>query len=276
MPSLAAYHPQVVHFAIALLVAGVVFRWIFLSGRAAFAGPAALILLLAGTAASVGAVKSGDDAHGPVERVPGARDAVVEHEEWGERTRNVFLGVIALELAALFLARRGRARPVLAASGVLGLAGLFCLYEAGEHGGKLVYSYAGGVGIRSGEAADVGRLLLAGLHHQAQLDRKLGRAEDAASLLETAARRFPQDLEVQLAAAESLLIDRKDAAAATAALQRISVPADNRRLRIRHGLSSADALLAAGQKDAARALLQSLQTDFPQDQRIARKLEQLP
>ncbi len=62
-----------------------------------------LTLLLLGTGAAVIAVQSGGDAHGPVERVPGARDMVEEHEEWGERTRNVFFLVVALELLALIL-----------------------------------------------------------------------------------------------------------------------------------------------------------------------------
>jgi uncharacterized membrane protein len=273
MPDLGPFHPQIVHFAIGLAVAGVVFRLISLTGRAAFAGPAAGVLLLAGALAGAAATRSGLDAHGPVERVPGSRDAVVEHEEWGIRARNTFLVVAGLEILALILARRGRARPVLWVSAAAGLGGLFCLYEAGEHGGRLVYSYAGGVGLRTGERADVGRLLLAGLYHQAQLDRKEGRAAAAAALVETARQRFPDDLEVRLLAAESRLVDRKDAAGALEELGQASVPSDNRRLRLRHGLLSIDALLAAGKKEDARALLKSLQEAFPQDARLRGKGE---
>ena len=209
------YHPQLVHFAIALLVVGVVLRLISLAGRPAFVAPAALTLLAAGTIAATLAVQSGIAAHGPVERVPGARAAVVEHEEWGIRTRNVFLGG--------HRARSGRPHALAIAapsswrmrrSAVVGLAGLFCLYEAGEHGGELVYAYAGGVGIRSGDPADVERLLLAGLYNGAQAERKAGRANEAAKLLALAGERHPNDPEVQLAAAESLLLDRKDARAA--------------------------------------------------------------
>ena len=69
MPSLAGLHPIVVHFAIALLIAGAVFRWLSLTGRLSFASPAAASLLLVGTVAAVMAVKSGTDAHGPVERL---------------------------------------------------------------------------------------------------------------------------------------------------------------------------------------------------------------
>lgn len=275
MPNVGAFHPQIVHFAIALLFAGVLLRWLSLTGRLAWSGPAAATLILAGTLAAVAAARSGTDAHGPVERVPGSAPAVVEHEEWGERARNVFLAVALLEGVALLLASRGRARPVLLLSGVVGLGGLACLYEAAEHGGELVYAYAGGVGIRSGEPRDVERLLLAGLHHQAQADRKAKRPEDAAALIELAARRFPGDVNVQLAAAESLLVDRKDAPAAVALLGGLQVPADDRRLRTRRASLLADALEAAGRREEAVGALRALLADFPQNDRLKKRLEQL-
>jgi uncharacterized membrane protein len=263
-----------VHFAIALLVVGVAFRAISLMGRPAFVEPAATTLLLAGTIAWL-AAQSGTAAHGPVERVPGARAAVMEHEEWGIRTRNVFLGVIALEAVALVLWRSPKRPLVYAASTVVGLAGLLCLYEAGEHGGSLVYAYAGGIGIRSGDPADVERLLLAGLYHQAQVERKAGRRTEAATLLGLAADRHPNDPKVQLAAAESLLIDRKDSRAAIDKLKTIQPPRDNRSLRIRHGMLTADALEAAGQREGAAAIVQNLVTDYPDVPRLKQRLDSL-
>ena len=77
MPSLAALHPQVVHFVVALIIVGVLFRVLSIGIRAPWLSPAALALISLGTVASVVAVRSGADAHGPVERVPGARPAVV-------------------------------------------------------------------------------------------------------------------------------------------------------------------------------------------------------
>jgi hypothetical protein len=100
------------------------------------------------------------------------------------------------------------------ASAVLCLPAVFCLYEAAEHGGELVYEYAGGPGLRTGNPADVGRLLVAGVHHQAQADRKAGRPGDAAALVSAIAPRFASDPNVQIMAAESALLDRKDPAAA--------------------------------------------------------------
>jgi uncharacterized membrane protein len=272
---MAYYHPQLVHFAIALLVVGVVLRLVSLAGRPAFVAPAAFTLLLIGTVAATLAVQSGVAAHGPVEQVPGARNAVVEHEAWGIRTRNVFFGVIALEAIALLLWRSPRRRVAYAASSVLGIAGLFCVYEAAVHGGELVYAYAGGVGIRSGDPADVQRLLLAGLYHSAQVERQAGRPQESAKLLALAAERHPNDAEVQLAAAESLLVDRQDARAALEKLRAIQPPHENRPLRIRHGLLTADALEASGQKDGAAAVVQALLTEYPDVARLKERLETL-
>jgi uncharacterized membrane protein len=271
----ASLHPQIVHFVIALLVVGVLFRVISLLRRPAFVGPAALVLLGLGTIAAVLAVRSGDAAHGPVERIPGVRTAVVEHEEWGERTRNVFLVVIGLETLGLLMLRSPKSRYVYMASAAVGLAGLFSLYQAAEHGGRIVYSYAGGVGIRSGDPADVERLLLAGLYQQAQVDRRAGRAAEANDLLMQAARRYPNDIEVQLVAADSQLTDRKDPQAALAALRAISPPAENRILRVRHGLLTANALALAGQRDGALAVLQGLQTEYPDDARITQRIDEI-
>ena len=103
---MGAYHPQVVHFAIVLVFAGVGFRLLSLTGRVPFAGPAATTLILAGTIAAFVAVQSGTEAHVPVERIPGVRDAVEDHETWGVRARNTFAVVSLVELVALMASWR--------------------------------------------------------------------------------------------------------------------------------------------------------------------------
>ena len=275
IPSLGPYHPLIVHFAIALLFIGVLFRLISLTGRAAFTGPAAATLVLLGAVAVYGAMQSGEIAHRPVEAVPGAGKAIKEHEDWADRARNVFFGVAALEILGLVLSRRGKFKVVHFASGLVGLAGLFFLFETGEAGGNIVYSYAGGVGIQNNDPADVGRLLLAGIFQQAQLDRKQGNTAEAHKGFEELQHRFPQDLTVQLLGAESWLIDQKDPAAAIAAIEKISVPADNRRLLMLRGFLLADAQVAAGQQDAARATLQDLQKAFGENPMLKQRLAKL-
>lgn len=277
MPNIGFWHPQIVHFVIALLAVGVIARLVSLSGRWAWTSPMATVLLLVGALGAVLGVQSGDDAHGPAERVPGARDAVVEHEEWGERTRNIFLAVAVLELAALAL-RGPRARFRLwaaAASGIVGIGGLYALYETGEHGGQLVYAYAGGVGIRSGDTTDVGRLLLAGLYHQAMLDRREKRPAAAAELIDQMARRWPEDLTIRLMAAESQLVDRQNAAGALAALRAVPIAPHDTRGRLRRDFLVSDAFVAAGHKDSARAVLEGLAHDFPENPRVKDRLDRL-
>ncbi|HVZ24153.1 MAG TPA: tetratricopeptide repeat protein [Vicinamibacterales bacterium] len=275
---MGVFHPEVVHFAIALLFVGVALRVISLVGRPAFIGPAAALLLLLGTAAAVAAAYTGTIAHGPIEQMPGLRPAVEAHEEWGERARDVFVAVAIIEILALLAGRTAYARYrryLVIASAVVGLGGLAVLYEAGEHGGEIVYAYAGGVGTRSGDPQDVGHLFLAGLYQQALQDRKSGNAVEAADLLAQAARQFPNSLDVQLTAAESQLLDRKDPQAAIEQLRRIMPPPDNRSMRLRHGMLLADALDASGQHDAAIATLRQLQSAFPNFSRISQRIEQL-
>jgi len=275
LPDLGVYHPQIVHFAIALLVTGVVFRLVSLSGKLAFTNPSALVLILAGTVAAVLAVKSGTEAHGPVERIPGARAAVQEHEEWGERTRTVFLIIAAFEIGAFAIRRQPWQEVLLVGSGAIGLFGLYSIYETGEHGGHLVYSYAGGVGIRSGDPEDVSRLLLAGLYNQAMLDRREGRHEEAADLIDEMGRRFGDDPTIAFLAIESRMVDRDDPAGALAALRAWTPPADNRMIRFRTGFLEADAYEAAGFPDSARAALEALAAAFPDNGRIQQRIEQI-
>ena len=171
----AALHPQVVHFTIVLVIIGVAFRLVSLLGRPAFASPAATTLLVLAALSAVVSVQTGTAAHGPVERVPGSRPAVEAHEESGERARTVLLVLGVVELAALALRRSPRVKLAHGAAALVGLAAVFAVYEAGEHGGELVYSYAGGVGIRSGDPKDVERLFIVGAYQQAMADRKADR-----------------------------------------------------------------------------------------------------
>ena len=273
--TLAALHPQIVHFVIALLFMGVLLRCVSLTGKAAFTGPAAVVLLLVGTVAAVLAVQSGTAAHGPVERVPGARAAVMDHQEWGERTRNIFLVVAALEIAALAPALSRWRRWVLAASALVGLGGAVSLYEAADRGGDLVYAYAGGVGIRSGDPADVDRLLVAGLYHEAMLERKQGKPGEAAQLIGQLAQRYPDDTAVRLLAVESLIVDKQDGKAALAALKWFAPASDSRFLRFRVGLLRADAFAAAGMPDSARIVLQAMAAEFANNRAIQDRLGKL-
>jgi uncharacterized membrane protein len=276
MPDIASFHPQVVHFVVVLGMIGVGLRLLSLFTTIAWIRPVALLSLLAAAGASVVAVTSGDQAHGPAERIPGAREAVEEHEELGERTRNLFLAVAGLELLALGLRKNDRAGRVLhAMSAATGVVAAFYLYEAAEHGGELVYAYAGGVGTRSGDPADIQRLLVAGLYHAARADREAGRADDAARRTEELARLRPDDPSVSLLVVQSLLEDRHDPAAALTALDSLAIPADDPRFATRAGVLRSQALIAAGQTDSARAVLEGLARQYPESRMVKEALEKM-
>jgi len=276
MPNIGAYHPIIVHFAIALLVLGVIFRWVSLTGRAPFTGPAAATCLLLGAAAAYLAVHSGTDAHGPVERIPGVRQAVMDHEDAGHWARNVFLVVALLEIAALFAKRRSVqiARVALWGSAVVGIFGFAAILKAADRGGDLVYAYAGGVGIRSGDTADVNRLYLAGLYQAAQQARAQHDSARAAALFAQLEREFPTDTTVRLLAIESLVHDRDNARAALTALARFPARPDDRRMQLRIGFLKADAYVAVGKPDSARSVLERLGKAYPDMQaRINERLK---
>ena len=278
MPNIGAYHPIIVHFAIALLILGVIFRWISLSGRAPFTGPAAATCLLLGAAAAFLAVHSGTDAHGPVERIPGVRQAVMDHEDAGHWARNVFLVVALLEIGALFAKRRSVhiARVALWGSAVVGVFGFAAILKAADRGGDLVYAYAGGVGIRTGDTADVNRLYLAGLYQAAVQARAQHDSARAATLFTQLEREFPNDTNVRLLSIESLLRDRDNARAALTALARFPVRPDDRRLQLRIGFLKADAYVAVGKPDSARVVLERLRSSYPDMQeRIGERLRMI-
>jgi uncharacterized membrane protein len=276
MPDIASLHPIIVHFVVALGLVGVLLRLVSLTGKLAWTGPAAALLLVGAATASVLAAQSGTQAHGVAERIPGAREAVQEHEEAGETTRNLFLVVGALELAALALrSRSGLAKGLLVASGLVGIGAAVELYEAGEHGGELVYGYAGGVGTRLGDTTDVRRLLIAGLYHQARTAREAGRLEESARLIDELGKQAPDDPSVKLLGAESLLKDRNDPPGALAALAAIQADSNDRFVTVRKGLLASEAWVAAGQKDSAKVILSDLRQRFPQARAVAEALKKL-
>lgn len=276
MPNIGVFHPHIVHFVIALGFLGIALRVLSLLGRGAWLNPAAAVLILVAAGAGVAAAKSGTDTHAVAERIPGARESVQKHEELGNRTRTLLLALGGLEVVGLFLASRRSGRVVRGLSAGLGLVVAFYIYETAEHGGEIVYQHAGGVGTRSGDPADVQNLLVAALFHNARLARDSGHAEDAARLTEELARLRPDDPTVQFLAVESRLQDRHDAEGALTSLAGIRVPADDPRLTTRHGILTAEALVAAGRADSAKALLTGLAQRFPQSQGVKDALAKLP
>jgi uncharacterized membrane protein len=275
MLDIGVFHPQITEFAVALLISGVVARWISLTGKLPFTRPGAAMLLLLGTLAAVLAVRSGTQAHELAERVPGIGGAVNVHEDAGHWVQDVFLGVAAIELIALALVNRPVWRRwAEVASAVAGLAGAAAVYRAADLGGDLVFNYAGGVGIRSGDTTDVGHLLTAGLYEEAVVARQAHRSGEADSLMTFLNRLHPNDPFVQMAYAQSLMLDRKDPKAALAVLDGIRMPDSLGFMKARLAFQKVDAFAAAGMNDSARATLTALGRQFANNPRMSGMIRQ--
>lgn len=281
MPEIASLHPQLVHFVVALLIVGVLARimsLIPLRGRMTYVGAMAATLIFLGTIASVLAVRSGLEAHELIENIPEIRPVISEHEELGETTRNIFLVVSLVEIGILASAVRTPtvARALRVLSAAIGVVGVVYLFETAEHGGEIVYEYAGGPGLRTGDTTDVRRLLVAGLYNNAMLDRKAGNSDAAAARVEELHRILPADTTVQLLRIESLVRDRKDPAAALAALDSLTIDPASRRNYMRKKMLQAEALDLGGQRDSARAVLTELKREIPQAaRRVDAMLEEM-
>lgn len=276
MPAIGQFHPILVHFVVALGIVGVIFRLVSLTGKLAWTSPAATALILSATVAAWLAAESGHQTHGAAERIPGAREAVQAHEDLGNETRDLFLVLGALELVGLALRNRPPVhRWLMIGSGLLGIAACYMLYETGEHGGDLVYAFAGGVGTRSGNAEDVQHLLVAGLYHEARVERAAGHPETSARLTDELARQMPNDVGVKMLVVESTLQDRHDPRTAMAQLDSIAPPAGDDRFPLRSGVLRSEILIAAGQKDSARALLTGLTRKYPDSRFLSDALKRL-
>jgi len=275
MPDIGYYHPQIVHFVIAGLMLGIVFRLVSLTGKLPWTDRAATAVLLLGTLAAVFAVTSGTNTHELSERIPGAAAAVQAHEDAGKDVRNLFLFISAIEIAALIPALAKWKKYLIMASAAVCLWGAYEVYDVGRLGGIVVYSFAGGVGERTNDTTDVNHTMVAALYNRALLDRDQKNSAGAAQEFEELARRFPNDPQIQMAYAQSLIMDKKDGAAAMAQLAKLPVPADTSRLWGRYQSTKADAFIAMGQTDSAKAILTALVAKFPQSQRLKDKLAKL-
>ena len=133
IPLPSPLHPAVVHFPIVLILVGMVCAVVAVFVRRWHLPLLAALVLSAGALGSVAAVVTG------------------EHEEWGERTRNVALLSAMLGVAAAATSRlrvAGRALSVLAAAAALTAA--YSVAQTGHYGGQLVYRH--GVGVKASAA----------------------------------------------------------------------------------------------------------------------------
>lgn len=160
IPTWEGLHPIIVHFPIALLLVAPLFLvlpLLFRKHARALSG-AALLLMLAGTAGAIIAVETGEAAGqlADFEDLEKGPPVLKEHQQFAERTRNIFIGLSVLYAAGwLASLRMKKTLPawVVPGSQVLFLAlyllGSAQLAHTGHLGGRLVHEF----GIRAEVAA---------------------------------------------------------------------------------------------------------------------------
>ena len=141
------WHPLLVHFPIALLLVGTLFRvgGAFLAGRLSFLRPAGQVLLALGTAGAWAAVYTGSLADSIVVRSLCDPTVLETHENLAYTTAYLFSGSVAADVARRWVPTVLFRRIVLLVALGLALAGSATLTYVGHLGSSLVYQQAAAV-----------------------------------------------------------------------------------------------------------------------------------
>ena len=147
-------HPAIVHFPIVLLLLGAPIAIIAIFVRRWHLPWLAALVITAGAVGAIAATWTGNDEEEMVGEISQRADSILdEHEDWGERTRNVAIFAVVLAIIAAGLTKLpvpSIAVGVLCAITSIGAA--VCVAQAGHYGGLLVYKH--GVGINTAAGAN--------------------------------------------------------------------------------------------------------------------------
>lgn len=138
-----SFHPLLVHFPIALLIAALLFdaiTWVWKRESFTEAGFGIQVLAVLG---AVVAVLSGNQAEEAVEHLPGIHEVLELHERLGQVLLWAGLAVIALRIFMRWRRWEGRGAKGVLVVLSLGLAVLVGV--TGFYGGRLVYEFGAGV-----------------------------------------------------------------------------------------------------------------------------------
>jgi uncharacterized membrane protein len=147
-------HPALVHFPIVLILAGTAAAVVAIFIRRWHLPWLAAGLMVAGAAGAAAATWSGEeDGELAGELSPQAEQILDEHEEWGERTRNLAILSSLLAVGAVVAIRFPTvSRGAGIAAAVAGMAASYAVAETGHYGGLLVYKHGVGVNTAAGTA----------------------------------------------------------------------------------------------------------------------------
>ena len=147
MEFLAGLHPIVIHFPIACFILYALFEIAGAVLNNKNLSTTAYILLIIGVVSCVAAVLTGNQAHEVAEKlidkgIKIPHDLIEEHEQYATITLWYFFFLLVVRTISLL--KKKFTKSVQIGFVFLAILGCYFLYEAGEHGGKLVYKF--GVG----------------------------------------------------------------------------------------------------------------------------------
>jgi uncharacterized membrane protein len=148
-------HPAIVHFPIVLLLLGAPLAILSIFWRrSGFPILVAAVLSLGAFGAIVATLTGEQDAEMVGEATGHADQVLDEHEEWGERARNIGIVAALLAMASAGLGFRwpSAGRPVAALAALVSVGAAFAVVQAGHYGGQLVYKNGVGVHAAAGGA----------------------------------------------------------------------------------------------------------------------------
>jgi len=148
-------HPAIVHFPIVLILIGTAAAVAAVFIRRWHLPLMAALLLSLGAAGAIAATWSGGEEEEMLgELSPQAEEILDEHEEWGERTRNLALITAVLACTVISVSRfpvASRALSIVTA--LLAIVAAYAVAETGHYGGQLVYKHGAGINTAAGAAA---------------------------------------------------------------------------------------------------------------------------
>lgn len=139
-------HPMIVHFPVVLLMFAVLFDVIGLFlPKIDWLKKSALVLYFLGTIAAAVAFITGRAASDGLNIPATAINAVNDHADWAEITLWFFSIYTIIRLTTGYFSKLLK-KVIVIPIVLLGLIGIYFLYQTGDHGAKLVFGYGLGTG----------------------------------------------------------------------------------------------------------------------------------
>lgn len=139
-------HPMIVHFPIVLLIFAVIFDILFLLFKKLdWLEKSALSLYVIGALAIIITFFTGRSAADSLDIPAKVIPAVTDHSDWAEITLSFFIIFSAVRLT-IGLWKKQLHRAILFIITIIGLIGIYLLYQTADHGAKLVFGYGLGTG----------------------------------------------------------------------------------------------------------------------------------